>query len=194
MKINKNNLISEESTDKQLIKQAQKDNHLAVELLVKRYINDSYRFSLQYLKTQVEAEDAVQEVFVKVWRNVHKIDSDRNFKAWLLEITKNTCLDILKKKKVLPFSSFELVDGSNPLMDNLISSEVSPLEAAETASYTRLINSAKNSLPAKYQKVLALYYEQGLNLREISETLKVPIDTIKSHHRRALISLKKLLN
>ncbi|MDB4939893.1 MAG: sigW13 [Candidatus Doudnabacteria bacterium] len=193
MKINQSNLISENTADPQLILEAQKENQLALELLVKRYIADSYRLSLQYLKTQIDAEDAVQEVFVKVWRNIKKVDPDKNFKAWLLEVTKNTCLDILKKKKALPFSAFELADGSNPLVDNLISPLASPLELAETASLQGLINKAKSSLPNKYKNILALYYEQGLNLREISEALKVPIDTIKSQHRRALISLKKLI-
>lgn len=86
------------TSDNELILLAKAGSEQSLETLVKRHLSLVYGTSLRYLGNQDEAEDAVQEVFVKVWRNLKKIDPEKNFKAWVLEIAKNTCLDMLKKK------------------------------------------------------------------------------------------------
>jgi RNA polymerase sigma-70 factor (ECF subfamily) len=179
--------------DNELILLAKAGNEQAFETLVRRHLSVVYGSCLRYLVDQDEAEDAVQETFVKVWRNLKKIDPQKNFKAWVLEIAKNTCLDILKKKQAVPMSAFENEDGYNYLAESLVSSDRSPAETADQSILSRILNSALEKLSPAYQKVLAMYYKEGLNFREISETLNEPLHTVKSRHRRAVIGLRSIL-
>ncbi len=179
--------------DNELVLLAKAGNEQALGALVNRHLSLVYGACLRYLRNQDEAEDAVQETFVKVWRHLKKIDPQKNFKAWVMEIAKNTCLDILKKKQAVPLSAFEDEAGFNYLAESLVSADQSPAEAAEQSILKRVLNSALDKLSPAYQKVLSLYYQEGLNFREISETLHEPLHTIKSRHRRAVINLRLIL-
>jgi len=187
-----NNLAA--NSENELILLAKTGNEQALETLIKRHLSLVYGSCLRYLSNQDEAEDATQESFVKVWRNLKKIDPQKNFKAWLLEIAKNTCLDILKKKQAVPMSTFEDENGYNYLIESLTSTDQSPAEAAEQSILSQILNSALKKLSLAYQKVLAMYYKEGLNFREISATLNEPLHTVKSRHRRAVINLRLILS
>ena len=186
--------ISTTIPENELILLAKAGNDKALERLVESHLSVVYGSSLRYLGNQDEADDAVQETFVKVWRNLKKIDPQKNFKAWVLEIAKNTCLDMLKKKRAVPMSAFDDENGNNFIIDTFASSVASPADMAEHSILSRILSSAMEKLSPAYQKVLSLYYKEGLNFREISETLNEPLHTIKSRHRRAVINLRLYLD
>jgi RNA polymerase sigma-70 factor, ECF subfamily len=186
-------MIAETMPENELILMAKTGNDRALGMLIRRHLSAAHGLCLRYLSNNDDAEDAVQEVFVKVWRNLHKIDPQKNFRAWTMEIAKNTCLDILKKKRTVPMSAFESEDGSNNFIESLESTCPSPIEMAEHSMLKRILDAATGKLSPAYQKVLNLYYGQGLNFREISETLNEPLHTIKSRHRRAIINLRLIL-
>src|SRR5580698_6338138 len=75
--------------------------------LVDRYMPMVYKFTYRYVGNADMANDIVQDVFIKVWKNIHKFDQKKNFKTWLLTIAKNTALDAVKKKKAVLFSRIE---------------------------------------------------------------------------------------
>jgi RNA polymerase sigma-70 factor, ECF subfamily len=179
--------------DNELVLLAKAGNDKAFETLVGRYLPLVYGASLRYLGNPDQAEDAAQETFVKVWRNLKNIDPQKNFKSWAMEIAKNTCLDILKKKQAVPLSAFDDGEGYNPLVESLASPEQSPAEAAEASLLSKVLNSSIAKLSPAYQKVLSLYYKEGLNFREISETIDEPLHTVKSRHRRAIINLRLVM-
>lgn len=179
--------------DSELIIKAQSGNQQALELLIQRFLPGVFNLCLRYMQDSFDAEDAAQEAFVKVWKNLKKFDANKSFKNWVLEIAKNTCLDILKKKRVIPFSAFETEDGTNSLTETLASGRFGPFELAEQSSLKNTLQELLKKLSPVYQKVLSLYYEQELNFREISQELDEPLNTVKSRHRRALIMLRKFL-
>ena len=179
--------------DNELVLLAKSGSEKALETLVKRHLSLVYGSCLRYLRNPDEAEDAVQETYVKVWRNLKKIDPQKNIRSWIMEIAKNTCLDMLKKKNAVPMSAFEDETGYNYLAESLVSTAQSPSEAAERSVLRRILNSALEKLSPAYQRVLSLYYKEGLNFREISEALGEPLHTIKSRHRRAVIGLRELI-
>jgi RNA polymerase sigma factor for flagellar operon FliA len=80
------------------------------------------------------------------------------------------------------------------LAESLVSNDQSPSDAAEQSILKRVLSSALEKLSPAYQRVLSLYYKEGLNFREISETLNEPLHTIKSRHRRAVINLRLILD
>ena len=89
----------EEILDSELIKQYFKGDEKALDNLVQRYFKQVFFFAKTYVKNDAEAEDITQEVFVKAWKNLHKFEPEKKFKTWLFQITKNTCIDFLRKSK-----------------------------------------------------------------------------------------------
>jgi RNA polymerase sigma-70 factor, ECF subfamily len=185
---------SENFSEKELIAKAQAGQQYFFELLVRSYLPAVYGLSFRYLKDKPTAEDATQEVFVKMWRHLSKFDQDKSFRAWILTITKNTCLDLLKKKSPIAFSRLrQSEEEDNYLADTLESHDLSPEESAERVFAEKSFNNLLDKLSVSHRRVLSLYYDKGLNFREIAEELSEPIDTIKSRHRRGVHKLRELL-
>lgn len=181
-------------TDHQLIERYKKGDQKSFEVLVARYTDLLYRFVLGYVKDTEMAQDITQNVFLKVWRNVKKIDKSKNFKSWIYTIAKNTALDVIKSKKAIPFSNFEDEKGKNILTEKLLDASLLPDRMAIIKEHHHIFREAIGKLSLKYQSVLVLYYYQYLNFREIAEVLKESINTIKSRHRRGLLMLAKVVD
>ncbi len=185
--------MAKEIQEYQLIRQYLKGDEKAFSVLLEHYMTPIYRFVFTYVNNAETAEDITQEVFLKVWRNLKKMDETKNFKSWIYTVAKNTALDFLKKKKSIPFSRFEQEDGTNVLMNTISDDAILPDKAAELLFNRAEVYNIVNKLSEKYRLVLTLYYYKYLNFREIADFLKEPISTIKSRHRRGLAMLKKLI-
>jgi len=178
-------------TDYQLIRKYLKGDESSLEVLVQKYMSHIYGFLFKYVKDEAVAQDLTQEVFLKVWKNLKKIEKNKNFKSWLYTVAKNTALDYIKKKKAVPLSYFEDETGKNVLTERLTDKGRSPSQLYELKENKAVFLSAIENLSIKYKTVLSLYYYEYLNFREIAEKLKKPINTIKSRHRRGLVLLGK---
>lgn len=182
--------VAENLTTNELILLSQAGNDQAFKQLVQVNLPLIYGICLRYLGNTEDAEDAAQDSFLKIWRNLWKVDLKRSFRIWAAEITKNTCLDILKRRRTVPFSAFENDEGENYLADTLESTLESPAQSAERSLLRRFLYSAVIRLSPAYQKVLSLYYQEGYNFREIAKKLGEPLHTVKSRHRRAILNLR----
>lgn len=180
-------------SDSRLVADYLKGDKQALDILFRRYLKPVYSFIYGYVGNAQDAEDIVQDVFVKTWRNLKKFDLQKNFKTWVFTIAKNTCLDFLKKKKRIPFSALDDEEGNNTIAETLADPAPLPQELLEKADLARILNSAMEKLSPKYRAVLLLYYNDHFNFREIAEILDEPLHTVKSRHRRALIQLRGLL-
>lgn len=180
-------------SDEQLIAQYLKGDEESLEFLIKKYLQPIYSFVSRYVGSEKDAQDLTQEIFLKVWKNLKKYDPQRNFKTWIFSIAKNASIDFLKKKKTLPFSTFENDEGENFLIDSLVDPAPLPGEILERKDLAQILSLAMEKLTPKYRMVLLLRYNDHFTFREIAETLDEPIHTVKSRHRRALIKLKGVL-
>lgn len=180
-------------TDHQLVVRYLKGDQKSFDVLVARYMDPMYRFVYGYAGDTQMAQDITQEVFVKVFKNIKKVDKNKNFKSWIYTIAKNTALDFLKKKKSIPFSQFETFEGKNYLTEKIADHELLPDKISESLESKKQFLTAIEKLSFKYQQVLTLYYYKELNFREIAEFLREPINTIKSKHRRGVMLLKKVV-
>jgi RNA polymerase sigma-70 factor (ECF subfamily) len=162
--------------------------------LVDRHMPMVYKFTYRYVGNADAANDIVQDVFIKVWKNIKKFDQGKNFKTWLLTIAKNTALDAVKKKKAILFSKIEEGDAD---LDTFLAPYVEtpdlPDELLQRKQTKADLEGVLAGLSPSYRSVLLLRYTEHLKFREIADALQEPIDTIKSKHRRALIQLRKLL-
>lgn len=172
--------------DRKLIENYLKGDEKALELLIRNYLNSVYNFVLGYVNNPRDAEDIVQETFVRVWRHLKKFDPKKGiFKTWIFAIAKNAAIDFLRtKKKLMSFSE----------MTDLIPDPAPPLfELVEQRGMSQNIKIAIANFSDKYRQVFSLRYEQDFTFQQIAKSLGESLNTVKSRYRRALIILKKLL-
>ena len=181
-------------SDQQLIAGYLKGDEKSLEILIHRYLKPIYSFVYRYVGNGQEAEDITQEAFLKVWRNLKKYNPKKGFKTWIFSIAKNTSIDWLRKKKTIPFSSFENEEGKNSLVETLADQKPLPDKLFEQTSIREMVNTAINQLAPKYRMVLFLRYNDHFTFREIAEALGEPLNTVRSRHRRTLIKLKEILS
>jgi RNA polymerase sigma-70 factor (ECF subfamily) len=171
------------------------DNDLAktgsFDELVPRYAGPIYNFVFRLTGNRQTAEDLTQETFIKVWKSLKKYDPSQNFRAWIFTIARNTCTDYLRKKKSVPFSALS-ADEDLPFEETLADSEPLPEKSLERIEDSELLEQFLAELPPDYRIVLVLHYQEEMTFDEIGKVLNKPLNTVKSHHRRALEMLRKL--
>jgi RNA polymerase sigma-70 factor (ECF subfamily) len=182
-----------EISDQQLITRYFKGDQQALELLIGRYLALVYGSAYRYVKNSAEAEDIAQEVFIKMWKNLRRFDQTRNFKTWLLMITKYTAIDWCRRQKTVPFSDFDQADGDNLLAETLADSRPLASELFDGQLLAEQLNEAVDKLLPKYQAVFNSHHSDQLTFQEIAVTSGESINTIKSRYRRAIGYLRKLL-
>ncbi|WP_332651574.1 RNA polymerase sigma factor [Lysinibacillus sp. 54212] len=156
-----------------------------------RYI---YHLCLKLTRNTAEAEDLMQEVWVKVVRyeaNVAEVD---HVKAWLTTITMNTFRDRYRKnvrRSKYTMNQPETLDV--PILDLVPNNEISTEEKIEKTEITKIVQEKMNELDGIYQKTLWYFYVDQYSLAEISTLMKVSIGTVKSRLFRAKARLKEIL-
>ena len=134
----------------------------------------AYRVALRFGDAD-EARDLAQDALVKVLVKLDTYDSQWNFKTWVSTITRNTCIDWLRRRRRLSAYEPGPVRCSQPLPDEVLADT----ETKET------VRAALDSLPPMYREVLVLHHYQDLKYREIADTLNVPIGTVMNRIFRA---------
>lgn len=176
------------------IKNIKKGDADAFNILVKENLTMVLNFVYRFVYDTEMAEDITQEVFIKVWKNICKYDETKNFKSWLFSIAKNTAIDYTRKRKTIPFSSFENIDESNSFIENIQDENFNLLNEAILNDKKNYILKEINNLNAKQQLVLYLYYYEEMNFAEIAKILNISVNTIKSQHLRGIKTLKKIMH
>lgn len=180
-----------EINDEQLVKEYLEGSQDSFVILVEKYTPSIYNFSIRFVGREY-ANDIVQDVFFKVWKNIRKFNIDKaSFKTWIFTITRNTITDYLRKKKMVLFSSLDKEEEN--FADNIEDEVILPDEALIKLEDKELLNNLLDKIPTHYRLVLVLYYQEDMTFNEIGQLLSKPLNTVKSHHRRALLLLRKLL-
>ena len=146
-----------------------------------------FKSSRQVLSSKPEAEDAVQDVFVRLWKTADRYDPARaKLVTWVMLITRRHLIDRLRRKQVRPTNvSLE----GDPRMDDDQATR-SGMEVHERDTY---LHERIKELPVLQQEVIERAYLQGFTLREVSEQLEAPLGTVKSALSRGLARLRDRL-
>lgn len=156
-------------------------------LYEKRVYSHVYRMT----GNRADTEDLTQEVFMKIYSTMALIRPDKNVKAWIYTIATNTVYDWLRKKQRAPVSiTLDSVDLAEGDTSETIGDEPAYIYTGGHIDLERALMQIK---PA-YRMVLLLVYTEGLKYEEIAQVLGVPLNTVKTHIRRAKQSLKSYLN
>ena len=151
----------------------------ALTLLVQAHQRSVYSLALRMLGTRDLAEDLTQEVFMQMNGNLRTIESNKHLGFWLRRVTTNGAIDQLRRRARVPMTSldeepqlFSAAEDSDPLLQRHLQALLAEL-----------------SPPAR--AVLLLRYQEDLDPVEIARTLDMPLNTVKSHLKRSLESMRE---
>lgn len=176
----------DDKDDNTLIQQYLSGDSKAFELLANRYKNGIFRFILGFCNNHSDAEDLLQEVFIKVIKGLRNFKGDAKFSTYLFTIARNCCIDRHRKKSRIPEK-----DLDHEIVENFRHPEPdSPSDTIERSEIREIILKAVNKLPPEQKEAFLLKEESGATIAEIAQIVDCPENTIKSRLRYAVRSLR----
>jgi len=150
--------------------------------LVLRYKNLVYSIILRMVVDKEEANDLVQEVFIKIYKNLGKYHPEFKFSTWTMRITTNHVIDYRRKRK----------EQTVPLedMEYAVCSDSSPEASYIEKEKAQALKKAVESLPDMYKVPIVLYHQQGLSYQEIAAVIEEPLSKVKNRIFRGRKMLK----
>ncbi len=169
-----------------IIEKCKQNNRIAQLQLYNQYCDGMFAVAMRFVKDSMEAEDIVQEAFIKAFTKLHQYKAEVTFGAWLKRIVINKSIDLLKSKKQhmleLEEVHLKVVDSSYEnewLVDDMLTLED--------------VKKAIEKLPDKYQYVVMLYLIEGYDHQEIAEILGITEVASRTQLSRGKAQLKELL-
>lgn len=156
--------------------------------LMNQYYNSLFSLAHRLLKNRQECEDMIQETFIRVLLHIDKYDETKKFTTWIHQITKNLCLDLIRRKKARPQ---QLAAQDHEFVRPGGTAGRSPEEECLEREQAEEFRGLLATLRAKDREILYNRYMEDLSLTEISQLTKLPEGTIKSRLSRARQQLKK---
>lgn len=152
--------------------------------MVERYQGKLFAYLYRLVGSREEAEDLLQDVFIKAYKNINSYDTQRKFSSWIYRIAHNEAVNHIKRKSLKRFIPWENILATK---DQL---EMSSSEEAADARWIRKetkkeVDEVINRLPFKYKQVLVLRYYSDKSYEEISEILGKPVNTVGTLINRA---------
>lgn len=173
-----------ELDDLELITRAQASDHAAYRELVERYKNAGYGVALQILRQRPDAEDALQEAFIKAYIYLDSFSPKYRFYTWFSTIVRNVALSQLRARDwlVMPMPDETLRPVRSVIED-------CPELAALATSRADMVREAVTVLPERYRRVLVLRYWHDLSYEEIATVTQQSLGAVKTQLRRAKLLL-----
>lgn len=174
----------EDLSDNELIKLIRQDNSERYAEIIERYQGKLFAYIYRLVGSRDEAEDLLQDVFIKAYRNLKSYDAERKFSSWIYRIAHNEAVNHIKRRSLKRFIPWEDVTATK---DKL---EMSSAEEDAQSSWIRKetsqeVDQAINRLPFKYKQVLVLRYYSDKSYEEISAILSRPVNTVGTLINRA---------
>ena len=168
-------------------------NEKALKLIMEQWYSKLFNFAEGYLYNQENTREVVQDVFLLLWDHRQKLDDNTSLNAYLFTLTRNRCIDFIRRERLLlQFRTdkkdeyIQLCDSfnalSDPILDDIFAKEL------QTE-----IDRAVNSLPDQCRKVFTLSREKGMKNREICDMLNLSQKTVESHMTKALKTIRTTL-
>lgn len=176
-------------TDEELVSAAQKGEDNAFAQIISRYQGKIYSYVYRLTNHREEATDITQDVFVKAYKHLHTVDTERKFSSWLYRIAHNESVNWLKKKTRAKVESLE----SHVEQGHQVPAKVDVAAQYIQEEEQRRVREAIDQLPEKYRQVMELRYVQQNSYQEISIALDKPLNTVGTLINRAKRLMTELL-
>ncbi len=182
------------ATEQDLVSRLQASDPAAYEELIEDYADMVFRVAYRVLRNEQDAEDAMQETFLTVYRRIGQFRGEAKFSSWLYRIAANTALDLLRMRN-------RKQDAQEPLAveddeaESLLVDEVAPLpeDALTTRETLAHIHSILAGMSPKLSEAFVLYEIQGLSMQETADALGISLSAAKVRVHRARLLLQKEL-
>lgn len=148
--------------------------------IVREHESMVFGIALHSLGDRALAEDLAQEVFLQLFRKLGEIESPAHLVHWLRRVTTHRCIDAARRRR------FRLVPLSDASGEPAVAAEPDALAATR-------VRALMAELPPAQAAVITLRYQEEMELAEIARTLEIPLNTVKSHLRRGVETLRKRL-
>ena len=176
---------TDELTDEEIVSIIRSGETDFFGVLVQRYEAKMKRYARKFLFGYEDAEDIVQQVFVKAFINIRSFDTDKKFSSWLYRIAHNEFINAIRKKKREPLPFFD----SDVIFPHLAAKESADKEMKEQ-ELRQIIDKCLDKIDPKYREPIVLYYFEELNYKEIANILRIPVSTVGIRILRAKKNLK----
>ncbi len=177
-------------SDEELIARFQQGDQQAFDILVHRYKDQLLNFVYRFVGNRNDAEDIVQETFLRVYKNKHYYKEIAKFSTWIYTIAGNlakTELRKRKRRKLFSVSNFMNEEKDYDIPDT----ERNPELEVDGTIKDDIIQKAIEKLPPKFKEVILLRDVQGFSYEEISQILNIPLGTVKSRVNRGRLKLQE---
>ncbi len=173
---------------RELVQLLKKGDMTAFDAIYSQYCKRLFRFVLRYIKNEEDAEEIVQDVFVKLWVTRNNIDEHYSFESFLFTITYNATISLLRKK----VNETKYVEYLRSIQQ--VSSAESIIEDISYKELSNNIQSLLEQLTPRQREIFKLSREEGLSHAEIAERLNISTSTVKNHIVSTLSFFKSKIN
>ena len=178
------------------VPRAQERNRREFEETALPHLDALYGIALKLCRDSSEAEDLVQETFVRAYRFFHRYERGTNCKAWLFKILRNAFINGYRSSRRRgEVVAFDLIEGRSEtlLREDGLPAARNPEEIAANARLGEEVRAALNRLPPDFRMVVVLAFVEGYTYKEIATIMSCPIGTVMSRLFRARRSLREAL-
>jgi RNA polymerase sigma-70 factor (ECF subfamily) len=172
--------------DYAVLRRVARGDEAALAELIRRHQDRLYQVAYRLLKDPLEAEDALQEVFIKVFDHAHRFEPHATVRAWLQRITANHCLNLLRRRR--PQESLDDEGAPSPADPG-----ATPLEILEERDLNARLEALLNAMPENQRRALILKRFAGLSYQEIGEEMGLSPQAVDGLLKRGRQFLKKAL-
>lgn len=163
-----------------LCERASSGDPLAFQILIRRYAPLMRAYAIRLTGNRQDADDVLQETFIKAWEKIHTLENPKSIKSWLMKLTSRKAIDLLRARKL----TVEL-----EIAADTVHSGASPEESAITDSQMIHLAGLLKALPLDQQQVWIMREVGGSTYQEISEILKITEATVRGRLARARATL-----
>ena len=179
-------------TDEELVNLAVSDDRDAFGEIVRRWERKIFALCFGMLGREDDARDAAQEAFIAAYKNLASFRGEARVSSWLHRIAVNQCLTTKRRQKTRSEDFIDDGDGSEERIF-VAAARYSPANEAEQGERLKIIRQAVGALPTDLRQVIVMKEFEEMTFQEISETLEVPLSTVKSRLYTALKQLRMRL-
>lgn len=162
--------------------------------LVERYENKLFRYIRRISGVNKEsAEDILQEVFIKIYRNLNDFNADLSFSSWAYRITHNEAINHFRKSSKSQIIPLEINDPEEFSLINVLCDDLDLLHELSRKELSTKVQDVLSMLSLKYKEVLILKYLEDMSYEEISDVLKIPMGTVATLINRSKNQFKQIV-
>lgn len=195
-------------TDEALIENYRRTGNITMfQTLVRRYQNRIYNAAYRILSNTEEAEEVVQDTFLKVHQNISKFRQQASFSSWAFRIVHNQCMDVLRlrnRRRGFQWLSFDPRSSLQPeptdanleaynFVTQLTDPGADPSQSLEASEQGKMVVESLKQLPDTQRSVVVLHDIEGFSYQEIADIVGTSIGTVRSRLHYGRIKLKELL-